>query len=117
MKKSELGAFWIGLLMTAVLSFLLYRFLRSRTEITPRPLIVTRKEQTGTVIIPSSAVEKDSLVQIHGIGPATEAKLNEAGIVSYHQLAALSPEDLLPYTGSRWIPEDWIRQAEELSEA
>lgn len=116
MKKSELRAFWIGLLGTAFLSFALYRFLRSRQEIAPRPLLVTRTPGPKPAITDLPKKQKDRLVSIRGIGPVTEQKLNKEGITSYTQLALMSPAELEPYTGSRWDPQDWINQARELSE-
>jgi predicted flap endonuclease-1-like 5' DNA nuclease len=126
MKKSDLSAFWFGLITTAVLSFLLYKYLRPRREVAPRPLLVTRIEspeakqavapevrrdsrKVKQVVAPE--VRKDSLVSIRGIGPATEKKLNEAGIESFAQLADMTPKELEPFTGSRWDPEEWIIQA------
>lgn len=111
MKKSDLSAFWFGLITTAVLSFLLYKYLRPRREVAPRPLLVTRIESPEAKQAVAPEVRKDSLVSIRGIGPATEKKLNEAGIESFAQLADMTPKELEPFTGSRWDPEEWIIQA------
>ena len=115
MKKSDLRAFWFGLITTAVLSFLLYKYLRPRREVAPRPLLVTRMDSPKAKLVIAPEVHKDSLVLIRGIGPATEKKLNEAGIESFAQLANLTPTDLEPFTGSRWDPEDWIKEAHDFS--
>lgn len=115
MDKSEIRVFWIGLIGTAILSFVLYRILRSRQEIAPKPLLITRMGDSEPVIIPERRREKDPLTSIHGIGPVTEQKLNEAGIMSFSQLAEASPTELEPFTGSRWDPEDWKMEALELS--
>lgn len=116
MKKTDITSFWFGLLSAAVFSFLLYRLLRPRTSITPKPLIVKRPAASPVKERPEPEVKKDSLVKIRGIGPVTEKSLNDAGIFSFAQLARTSAADLEPYTGSRWDPNDWIEQAGDLSE-
>lgn len=116
MNKSEIRAFWIGLVGTAILSFVLYRILRSRQEIAPGPLLVTRLEKPKPLTKGASQKQPDTLTSIHGIGPVTEQKLNEAGIRTYSQLAHTPPEELEAIAGSRWDPNDWIAQARELSQ-
>ena len=115
MKKSDLRAFWFGLITTAFLSFLLYKYLRPRREVAPRPLLVTRMDSPKAKQVVAPEIRKDSLVTIRGIGPITEQKLNEAGIASFLQLADMTPTELEPFTGSRWDPEDWIKQARDFS--
>ncbi len=95
MKKSELRAFWFGLIATAVLSFLLYKYLRPRREVAPRPLLVTRKDSPKEEQVVAPEVRKDSLVSIRGIGPATEQKLNEAGITSFLHYFLFTKDDPL----------------------
>ncbi|MEM8906446.1 MAG: helix-hairpin-helix domain-containing protein, partial [Bacteroidota bacterium] len=66
----------------------------------------------------SEIMETDDLKAIEGIGPKIEEILNEAGIKTYAQLAAASPEQLktfLTTAGSRYNNHDpgtWPRQAE-----
>lgn len=115
MKKSELWAFWFGLIGTAVFSFLLYKYLRPRREVAPRPLLVTRMDSPKEKQVIAPDIRKDSLARIRGIGPATEKKLNEVGIESFTQVANMKPADLEPFTGARWDPEEWIQQARDLS--
>lgn len=74
----------------------------------------------GTVIPRAEAHEKDNLQQIEGIGPFLEAQLNELGIQSYRQIAALD-ELLIPTltTAIAFFPgridrDDWVGQAREL---
>lgn len=60
----------------------------------------------------------DDLTQINGIGPVYASRLNEAGIMTFSQLAALSPDqarELLKLSASQGNPEVWIEQAKELS--
>ncbi len=115
MKKSESTSFWIGLLGSAIMSYLLYRLLRPSTSITPKPLIVRQTKISPVEKVKESAVGKDSLVKIRGIGPVTEKSLNEAGIFTFSQLARTSAADLVQFSGKRWDPQDWIEQAQKLS--
>lgn len=61
----------------------------------------------------------EDLKQIHGIGPAAEQRLRQAGIRTLAQIAALSPDRLAalsPELSSRRIAqEDWIGQARRLA--
>ncbi len=64
---------------------------------------------------------RDDLTRITGIGKGVEARLNKAGILSYEQLAAQSPEsltgllkDMIGFTTERIIKQDWIGQAQQL---
>jgi hypothetical protein len=63
----------------------------------------------------------DDLRQISGIGPAVAARLYNAGILTYAQLAAQSPEaiaalvaDVSGLSAARIARQDWIGQAHEL---
>jgi large subunit ribosomal protein L21 len=60
--------------------------------------------------------EADDLVKIEGIGPKAAQALNEAGIVTFAQLAESSVEDLLKIlsdTGLKSLnPETWMEQAQ-----
>lgn len=60
----------------------------------------------------------DDLKVIDGIGPTFARRLNDAGIQTYAQLAALSPVELRTITkAAAWQgdPEAWIRQAKGLA--
>jgi predicted flap endonuclease-1-like 5' DNA nuclease len=65
-----------------------------------------------------TATEKDDLKQIKGIGPATEKKLNEAGIHTFADLAGLTAQELRNLLGnSKLVAQNadrLIRQAQEL---
>ncbi len=62
----------------------------------------------------------DDLTRIHGIGGGLEARLNQAGILTYEQLAAQTPEDLamllkemIGMTVKRISKQDWVGQARQ----
>ncbi len=61
--------------------------------------------------------EKDKLTDIKGIGPVAEKQLNEQGITTFAQIAALSDEDIvkvdeyMPFSADQI--NDWKAQAQE----
>lgn len=58
-------------------------------------------ELTTKLIVPEDKVDrKDVLTEVDGVGPAREEKLNEAGIITYEALAALTQEELAEILGS-----------------
>jgi len=60
----------------------------------------------------------DDLTQINGIGPAYARRLNEAGITTYAQLSALTPEQVREMAQlGEWQgePGEWIEQAWDLA--
>ena len=62
--------------------------------------------------------EADDLAKISGIGPAYARRFNEAGVVTYKQLAGLSPSrirEILHISEWQGDPEAWIGQARELA--
>ena len=64
--------------------------------------------------VEETAVSVDDIKLIEGIGPKTEALLNAAGIVTFADLAAKSPEELLVIlreAGGRGTPDTWPQQA------
>ena len=74
------------------------------------------REPAAAPTVPPEAVV-DDLTKIEGIGPKVEALLNEAGIKTYAQLAAKTPEELdeiLDAAGSIYKAMDetsWPKQA------
>lgn len=59
----------------------------------------------------------DDLTAIRGIGAALQARLNEAGVTTYAELAALTPKQVGEITrrgAKRIAREEWIRQAQDL---
>ncbi len=66
--------------------------------------------------------EKHDLTMLTGIGPVTEAKLNDLGINSFSQIAEMSEDqadaiDTLLMLGGRPIDEEWQDQATDLLNA
>jgi large subunit ribosomal protein L21 len=65
-----------------------------------------------------AAAGADDLKELSGVGPALEKKLNEAGVTTFAQIAAWTPEDVadmdekLSFKG-RIEREGWIAQAQE----
>ena len=61
---------------------------------------------------------KDDLTKIRGIGNVIEKRLNEAGIISYPDVAASTPEHLTEVAGAQsWqkvTPQEWIEQAKKM---
>src|SRR6266545_4105800 len=64
----------------------------------------------------------DDFRLISGIGPAVESRLHSAGILTFAQLAALSPDDiaalvagLTGLSAERIVKQGWIGQARELA--
>lgn len=62
----------------------------------------------------------DDLTKLKGVGPAYAKKLNEAGITSFQQIAALTPEGVTELeeklnASGRVERDGWIEQAKELA--
>ncbi|GAB4469728.1 MAG: hypothetical protein OHK0037_28080 [Elainellaceae cyanobacterium] len=64
-------------------------------------------------------VRRDPLLDINGIGPVYEQKLFEAGIYTFADLAAATPEQLQtilqPEAWQRFTPDAWIAEASTLA--
>ena len=58
-----------------------------------------------------AAASGDDLTQITGVGPAAAKKLNEAGITTFAELAAVDPET---FEAAKVKPE-WVEQAKTLA--
>jgi len=75
---------------------------------------------TGTLESDNQQIEqvRDDLKVINGIGPAYEARLNEAGIFTYAELAQQNPEQLRQITDLKsWHaadPQQWIDESRTL---
>lgn len=63
---------------------------------------------------PKKAAAADDLSQITGVGPAAVKKLNEAGITTFAQLAALSEDDAAKIETIK-VKAEWIAQAGDLA--
>ena len=68
-----------------------------------------------TVKEPAQDKVRSDFTLIHGVGAATQKKLNAAGIMSYAQLAQAEPEKLAQITGRPVsTTQEWIAQAKDL---
>ncbi len=56
----------------------------------------------------------DDLTRLTGVGPAAARKLNEAGLTTFAQIAALSEDDIAAIDAIKIKPE-WVEQAKELA--
>lgn len=123
MKNKYLNAFWIGFGFTVLLTAWIYWVWRQKRVVAPEPLVLSRRPAQAPergakrMASTSSAVQvSDQLEQIKGIGAVFANRLNDAGILTFEQLAATSPEELVRITGvTRWDPADWIAQAAEFA--
>ena len=123
MKNSYIKAFWIGFAVTVGMTVWIYWILRRKRVIAPKPIVVTRRRTQHPQQAVSSTREgqhtarvSDPLEDIKGIGPVFANRLNEAGILTFRQLASASPDDVTRITGvTRWDPADWISEAAELA--
>ncbi len=65
-------------------------------------------------------IERDDLKKIYGIGPVIERKLGELDIITYRQIALLSPEEIvivsehINYFPGRIERDRWLESAREL---
>jgi large subunit ribosomal protein L21 len=83
----------------------------------------TENEATasGETLFTAPDGDKDKLTKLKGIGPAAEKQLNEQGITTFAQLAALSDDDVaridanMPFSTAQI--EDWRGQAQELAKS
>ncbi|AUQ66586.1 50S ribosomal protein L21 [Phaeobacter inhibens] len=60
------------------------------------------------------AASGDDLTELTGVGPAAAKKLEEAGLTSFAQIAALSDADIAAIDAVKVKPE-WVEQAKELA--
>ncbi|WP_299197657.1 50S ribosomal protein L21 [uncultured Tateyamaria sp.] len=76
------------------------------------------KKEAKKAASKKAAAGGDDLKQLSGVGPALEKKLHEAGVTTFAQIAAWTPEDVadmdekLSFKG-RIEREGWIAQAQE----
>lgn len=76
------------------------------------------KEYSAAPVEADDDVAADDLKEITGIGPAFERRLNEAGVMRFAQLAALSEDEIRERIGLKPFQGDvasWIEQARTLA--
>jgi predicted flap endonuclease-1-like 5' DNA nuclease len=125
MKDKEFENVVIGFLISFAVALGLYWLYRQRREVSPTPLMVARDrrrlpevapEPTRAAMAPTKPATPDDLESITGIGPVTARRFNDAGITTFAQLAALTPEKLRQISDTgRWNPADWIKEARNLA--
>jgi hypothetical protein len=78
--------------------------------------------KNGSQATEISQTQSDDLKLIHGIGPGIEKRLHAAGILTYAQLAAKTPEQVVSALGNviglttkRVIDQEWIEQSRQLA--
>jgi predicted flap endonuclease-1-like 5' DNA nuclease len=119
-KRKGRSFFWIGIQIGVIVALVIWWYLENQpkegVKPTPKPVVLPSDEPKAEPVVkkmkPSPKI--DDLTQIAGIGPKTAAVLNEAGITSFEQLAALAPvqvKQILSKAGVRGNPETWPEQA------
>lgn len=125
MENKNIKAFWVGFVFTAALAAWVYWLVRQKRVVAPEPLVVLRGRRAQMPATPPPPVKgrqplpvSDALEEIRGIGPVFANRLNDAGILTFEQLASTSADELARITGvTRWDPADWIVEAKNLAAA
>ena len=87
---------------------------------TPEPAAPPQPEETQAQ--PAASTKADDLTAIRGIGKVIEKKLHQMGIISFGQIAALTPAEVRRVNEAIEFPgrverERWVEQARELARA
>ncbi|MGH2536148.1 MAG: helix-hairpin-helix domain-containing protein [Candidatus Promineifilaceae bacterium] len=114
--------FWIGFGLAALVALRLMQRLRAERWLEPGPLApgaINLGPPPGpapAIAGPAATPPADPLEQINGIGAVYARRLNQAGVHTFNQLAALSSDELRAITGARrWDPAEWIGEARRLA--
>ena len=84
------------------------------------PSVTSPTRETGGALFTPPAGQKDDLKLISGVGPVLEGRLNEIGVTTWAQVAALGADDIakleerLSFPG-RVARDNWINQAKALA--
>jgi len=116
--KWLMGAF--GLLVSFILTAILIKYFR---DLNKGKGLQTRDSETKKpvaedqiVIEETDSAEPDDLTRIKGIGPKIATVLQEAGITTFAQLAAMDPESINDILHQAGVPiaasETWPKQAQ-----
>lgn len=105
----------LGLLTGLVVGFVLYlRRLREEAAID----LEYETGPSAPATPKATPPPKDRLEDIRGIGPVYASRLQAAGIRTFADLAARTPDDLIQILGPRRVPvdlEEWIAEARSRS--
>ncbi len=84
--------------------------------------IETESTETVSILTPSTAsespVQSANFTRIRGVGPVFDARLKDAGVLTFAQLAAMTPEavaTIIGWTPQRVIGDDLLGQARTLA--
>jgi predicted flap endonuclease-1-like 5' DNA nuclease len=108
----------IGLILGLVLAWIWFdEETRQQSSPAPSPLPPAPRPAERK---PKESVQKDSLIEIEGVGPAYERALNALGIFTFAQLATQNADSLASnltarVTAERIRREKWIEQAKKLA--
>lgn len=119
---------WISFFPTAPLFGVAWRFAPDHPIFTPNgattePEAAEAPAPQAPAVAKSPAGDGGSIERIRGIGPRLAAELNEKGITTVSQIAAMSEKDLAKIDATltafrgRCFRDDWIGQAKELMAA
>ncbi len=119
MKNKDVSNFWIGFFAAALAVVWLIWLRRQKRELSPPPMIVERRQKVEIEQAhKEQPVVADPLERIKGIGPVYATRLNEAGVMTFAQLAASDPSVIGDITGATTgAAANWIQDARELMES
>lgn len=87
---------------------------RLQEALSKEPELIVRE------VVKEVMIERDRLQKIHGIGDVFTRRFNDAGVYTFAQLAALTPERareiINPEEWQAIEPEQWIAEAQQFAE-
>ena len=115
MSDDNVRNYWLGFIVAVVGVTWLIWLWRKQREVMPRPLVVSSRAEPYSMqktVEPVKPETPDDLESIQGIGPAYARRLNDAGILTFAELAKADPDNLRQITATtRWDPQNWIDEA------
>ena len=88
--------------------------MKEEAPVAEAPVVEEVKEEA-----PKGDVKPDDLKKIEGIGPKIASTLNEAGVITFAELAATSTEkisEIIAGVRGNHVPDTWPKQAEMAAE-
>ena len=97
------------------------RLIEAEEKIRELEAVLAERQSTPVAAPPSPVIrEKDNLERINGIGPVFAKRLNNAGIFTFAELAAETPERVLeiinPEEWQKIEPELWLEEARQIAQ-